>query len=86
MAHDNLMVPAGHGMLTIPGDNGDTRLMWKHGDQLSIDQVRARFDEMIAQGFGAYASPTGRVDDATMTRTFDPEARTVTMLRQPVGG
>lgn len=83
---EQVVVPEGHGALIVPDGTGDTRTLWKHDDPASIKEVRETFDEMIANGWAAHASATGMINDAVVTREFDPTAKTVTMLRHPVGG
>lgn len=71
-------------VLRILDRTGDTALEWDVTDAESVEAVRVRFDEVIADGYMAV-----RIDSPTsgeVLRTFDPEASEIILSAPMVGG
>jgi hypothetical protein len=75
--------------LYILDKTGHTELLYAPDDADRVEEVRAEFDKIIAQGYLAYAwtpGPNGEEGDATVIRKFDPSLPAIRMSPQIVGG
>lgn len=82
---------AGHhtGSLHVLDHTGDTALAWDTADTASVEEVRARFNELIkAQGCAAFATTRDDVRGLTGTqiRDFDPALERIIITRPLQGG
>ena len=71
-------------VLRILDQNGDTALEWDVADDLSVEEVREKFDELVSAGHLAY-----RIDSPTsgeVIRNFDPTAEEIIVTAPLVGG
>lgn len=71
-------------VLRILSHKGDTAVEWDVKDELTTTEVRARFDELVAQGNLAYRidSPAG----GEVIRAFDPTAEEIIIHAPLIGG
>lgn len=72
--------------LRILDSSGDTKLEWSPTDTASVEEVRRRFDELIDNGYYAYAFATPDTERPTMTRSFNPDAHEIITAPRLVGG
>ncbi len=76
---------AATGVLRILGPSGDTRVEWDVADPAQVDEMRRRFDEIIADGYLVFA-----LDDTTLdgrqVHEFEPRARQLRAFRPLQGG
>lgn len=73
------------GKLNILGSKGHTEVAWSKRDQISLDEARRRFDELVQDGFLTYKTDPITNESETI-RTFDPAAAVITALRPIQGG
>lgn len=80
-------VPAGTGRMAIPDQTGHTVVAtWKHDDPAQIEEMRAKFDEIIAQGYTGYKTEPGNPQDSEVLTRFEPDATSILFFRRLVGG
>ena len=73
------------GKLNILGPKGHTEVAWSKTDEISLDEARRRFDELVRDGFLTYKTdPT--TNESEVIRRFDPAAAVITALRPIQGG
>jgi len=71
-------------ILVIVSENGDDRLFWSPHDQLSVEKVKAVFDDLIGKGYlGARMLSAG---EGEAIKSFDPLAREIVMSPAVVAG
>jgi hypothetical protein len=71
-------------VLRILDKFGDTAIKWDVKDKLSVQEVKQKFDEMVASGQLAY-----RIDSPSkgeVIRKFDPTAKEIIIHAPLVGG
>jgi hypothetical protein len=73
------------GVLRILGPSGDVRVTWDPSDVDEIDDVRRRFDEVIADGYLVFALDD-RTKDGRQIRAFDPNDSELRAFRPLSGG
>jgi hypothetical protein len=73
------------GMLRILGPNGDTRVSWSPNDADSVESVRRRFDEIIAEGYLVFEL-NEQTKEGEQVKTFDPTVRELRAFRPLAGG
>lgn len=73
------------GVLRILGPSGDTRVDWAPGDVDSVEEVKRRFDEIIAEGYLVF-SLDDDTKDGTQVRTFAPDVHELRAFRPLAGG
>jgi hypothetical protein len=71
--------------LKVADHTGDTPTLWKTGDDISTAEANRVFDEMISKGYLAYTQPDDGTD-GDVIRSFDPDADTIVMMPQTIGG
>jgi predicted RNA binding protein YcfA (HicA-like mRNA interferase family) len=70
--------------LEIMDHTGHTDKDWDKADQVSVKAAEARFNELTRKGyFAARQEPDG---SHTQLQTFDPEAETIVLRPQLIGG
>ena len=73
------------GKLRILGPDGDTTLTWDPAVDEETEDVRRRFEDVIAKGYLVFElDPETR--DGSQVRTFDPKAHELRAFRPMVGG
>lgn len=73
------------GTLKIMSINGDDVLTWDKDRPSSVEDVKARFDQMIrVNKMWAYTIPER--GESLLIRDFDPDAELIEMHEQNVGG
>jgi hypothetical protein len=74
------------GKLTILNRSGDQTATWDTADQLTVAEVRARFDQLVKQeAWVGYAYPAGG-GGPVVIREFDETAQEIVVRPQLVGG
>lgn len=71
-------------VLRVLSREGDTVTEWDVTNELSVAEVKAKFDEMVSKGFLAY-----RIDSpekGEVIRDFDPSAEEIIMNAPLIGG
>lgn len=64
---------------------GDTAVAtWDPADTMSVAEAKAKFDELIREGY--FATDATDPVDPVVTRVFDPEAEKIIIRRQMAGG
>lgn len=76
-------VKKGEHSLFILDETGHTTLTWEPGTD-SVKVTKAKFNEVIKQGWTAYAVTKENVP--TQIKSFDPEADRIVMSAPLVGG
>lgn len=71
-------------VLRILSREGDTAIEWDVKDEMSVAEVKEKFDELVASGNLAYRidSPAG----GAVIRDFDPAALEIIVTAPLVGG
>lgn len=64
---------------------GDEKVSWDKDDKESVNQARARFDELKKKGWTAYAISKGSKSERILDK-FDPEAEQIIMCPLLAGG
>jgi hypothetical protein len=67
---------------------GDTLTTWNPSNAAEVAGVKAKFDEIIRQGYMAYkADVTGQqTPGTTQLKEFDPEAERIIIVKPLMGG
>jgi len=73
------------GVLRILGPNGDTRIDWHASVPAEVDDVRARFDEIIREGYLVFELDE-HTKEGRQVRTFDPQSTQLRAFRPLSGG
>lgn len=73
------------GQLNILGPQGHTEVAWTTSDELSTEEVRRRFDELVRSKYLTYKTDP-RTQESELIRTFDPSAELITALLPIQGG
>ena len=73
------------GTLNVLGSDGDTTLTWDIADPGTVEEVRAKFDELIADGYAGFNTTGGDAKSEKITE-FAPEATQIVMTRALQGG
>lgn len=73
------------GVLRILGPSGDVTMTWDPAVDSDVDEVRRRFDEIIAEGYLVFELDE-QTKEGTQVRTFDPATRELRAFRPMVGG
>lgn len=87
----NIQTPTAH-VMEIMDRNGHTTVTWDPRDPASVRDARTKFNEMIHEGYTAFAmnvvSENGVVVEEKGDRvtTFDPQAGKIMMVPQLRGG
>ena len=72
------------GKLRVLDRTGHTTVRWNTDLQATVDAANQRFNELLGQGYTAFAmSDTAHGE---MTTTFDPHAETTILVPRMVGG
>lgn len=71
--------------LSVLNTEGDLKVAWDTDNEQQIDVARAAFESAREQGYAAYRTD-GNGGSGEQIREFDPEARTIVMRPQMVGG
>ena len=77
-------VKKGEHSLFILDETGHTTLTWKPEVKDSVAEVKSKFDDIIKQGWSAYAVTASGTP--TQIKSFDPEADRIVMSAPLVGG
>ena len=73
------------GVLRILGPSGDVRVAWDPSDIDTVDDVRRRFDEIIAEGYLVFELEP-RTKEGRQVKTFDPRTDELRAFRPLAGG
>jgi heptaprenylglyceryl phosphate synthase len=73
------------GVLRILGPSGDVTVTWNPEVDTDVEDVRRRFDEIIAEGYLVFELDA-QTKEGTQVRTFDPQQRQLRAFRPMVGG
>jgi hypothetical protein len=73
------------GVLRILGPSGDVRVAWDPSKTSEVDDIRRRFDEIIADGYLVFELEPG-TKEGRQIRTFDPASGELRAFRPLAGG
>ncbi len=73
------------GVLRILGPSGDVTVTWDPAVKQDTDEVRRRFDEIIAEGYLVFELDP-QTKEGRQLRAFDPRALELRAFRPMVGG
>lgn len=78
-------VPEGQHELIIPDESGHTTMSWgSPAATATVDEVRQVFNEIVTQGYAAYAEAADR--ELSVIREFDETAARIVLSAPLVGG
>ena len=73
------------GILRILGPSGDVRVAWESSDTMTVDDVRRRFGEIIAEGYLVFELDPD-TKEGRQVKTFDPRTEELRAFRPLAGG
>jgi hypothetical protein len=73
------------GILRILGPDGDTTVTWDVSDPEAVEDVRRRFDEIVAEGYLVFELDQ-RTKEGTQVTSFDPKLAQLRAFRPLAGG
>ena len=71
--------------MRLLASRGDTEIRWDPADEESVTNARKAFKRYGALGYLAFSTPPAG-GDATLIRSFDPEADEIIVTRPLFGG
>ena len=83
---EELVIPEGHGFLSILDPTGDTRIMWNPRDKDERKTAEAAFDAAKARGMVAYSVGENGEPGEVIQGGFPKNAGKIIMAPQLVGG
>lgn len=79
------MAEAKH-VMHVMSHEGDTRTTWAVKDRESVDQARAIFDKLMAEGYTAFQMDGATATTGEQVKSFNEEAVRIIFVPQVVGG
>jgi hypothetical protein len=72
--------------LSILGPQGDTTLTWDPAKPIEVETARAKYGELVKQGYTGFELAKGSQEKGELIREFNPRAERILMVPQAAGG